>query len=199
VAEARLHMPQPRRRVPPLRLHVPSPLRHVPQLRLPNRVPPPPLPAWRHLALRRRIARGPDLGWLCLALLRPVSRPLLHGSRLSELTWLRRMLPPKSQPLTSPLRAAGRRTPLLAGAGRTVCPRPQNRMRLRLCPTFLARRESESTPLRLHLRREDAFEATNRPKGKPLANRSPARVEWARSGKLQLPRVATEIEMQIGR
>jgi hypothetical protein len=80
-----------------------------------------------------------------------------------------------------------------------VCPRPQNRLRLRLCPTFPARRESESTPLHLHPRRKDAFEATNRPKGKPLANRSLVRVESARSGKLPLPPGATEIEMQIGR
>lgn len=179
---------------------MPPPRRRVPQLRLPNRVPPPPLPAWRHLALRRRIALGPDPGWLCLTLLRHVSRPLLHGSRLSELTWLRRVLPPKSQPLTSPLRAAGRRTPLLAGAGRTVCPLSQNPMRLRRCPTFLARRnEPESAPLHLHPLRQDAFEATNRPKGKPLANRSLVRVESARSGKPPLPWGAIEIEMQIGR
>lgn len=191
MAEARLHMPPPRRRVPPLRLHMPSPLRRVPQLQLPSRVPPPPLTAWRHLALRRRIARALDPGWLCLTL-HHVSRHPLHGSRLSELTWYRRMLPPKSQPLTSP---AGRSTPLLAGAGR-----PQNPMQLRRCPTFLARRiEPESTPLHLHPRREDASEATNRPKGEPLANRSLARVESARSGKLPLPRGATEIEMQIGR
>ena len=80
-------------------------------VRLPNRAPPPPLPAWRHLALRRRIIRGPDRARPCLAPPRPVSRPLLQGSRLASSRGSA-ACGPQVEPLTSPLRAAGRRTPL---------------------------------------------------------------------------------------
>jgi hypothetical protein len=139
----------------------------MPQLRL---------PVWRHLALRRRMARVPGLGWPRLTLLRHVSCRLLLASHLHGLTSLHHMLPPKLQPLTS----------------------------LRRHPVRLAQwNERGSTPFHLHPRREDASAATNRLTGKPLAIRSlarvPARVKLARSGKLQLPRVAIEIEMQIGR
>jgi hypothetical protein len=143
------------------------PRRRMPRLRL---------PVWRHLALRLRMARVPDLGWPGLTLVRHVSCHLLLASHPNGLALLHHMLPPKSQPLAS----------------------------LRRYPVRLAQwNERGSTPVHLHPRREDASAATNRPAGKPLAIRSlarvPARVKLARSGKLQLPRVATEMEMQIGR
>jgi hypothetical protein len=175
VAEPRLHMP-PRRRMP---------------LRL---------PVWRHLALRRRMALVPGLGWPRLALLRHVSRHLLHGSRLNELALRHDLLPPKSQ-----LRAACRSTPLLAGARRPVwMARPQNPTRLRRYPALLARwNERRSTPLHLQPRREDASAATNRPKGNPLASRSlvtvPPLVKLAQSPSPPSRQIASEIEMQIGR
>ena len=55
----------------------------MPPLGLPSRMPPLRLPVWRHLALRRRMARGPGPGWPRLTVLRHVSRHLLHGSRLN--------------------------------------------------------------------------------------------------------------------
>ncbi len=179
----------PRRRMPPLRL-----TSRAPQLRL---------PIARHLALWRRMPRAPGPGWPRLTPLRHVSRHLLHDSR-NELTSLHRMLPPRSQLQTSPLRAACRSTPLLAGAQRPVrVARPQNPTRLRRYPALLARwNERGSTPLHLQLRREDASAATNRPKGNPLATRSLApvrpRVKLVQSPSPPSPQIATEIEMQIG-
>jgi hypothetical protein len=134
------------------------------------------LPIWRHHVLRRRVPRLPGLGWPRLTLLRHASCHLLFANHLNGLTSQHPMLPPTSQPLTW----------------------------LRRYPVRLARlNERGNTSLHLHPRREDASAATNRPTGKPLAIRSlaraPARVKLPRSAKLQLPRVVTEIETQIGR
>jgi hypothetical protein len=183
VAEARGHIPL-RRRMPPLPLTSRAPPR---------------LPKARHLALRRRMGRGPGPGWPRLTLLRHVSRHLLHDSR-NALMSPHRMLPPR---LASPLRAACRSTPLLAGARRPVA-RPQNQSRLRRYPALLARRnERGSTPLHLHLLRKDDSAATSRLKGNPLATRSlimvAPRVKLAQSPSPLSPQIATEIEMQIGR
>jgi hypothetical protein len=169
VAAARLHMP-PRRRMLRLRLPV---WRH---LALRRRMPWLPLPVWRHLVLRHRMARVPGLGWPRLTLLRHVSCHLLLASHPNGLASLHHMRPPKSQPLAS-----------------------LRRSRVRLAQW----NERGRTPLHLHPRREEASAATNRPAGKPLAIRSlarvPGRVKLARSGKFRFPRVATEMEMQIGR
>ena len=122
-----------------------------------------------------------------------------------ELTSPHRMLPPSSQLQMSPLRAAGRSTPLPAGARRPVwVARPQNPTRLRRYPALLAQRnERGSTPLHLQLLREDASVAINRLKGNPLATRSLVtvlpRVQLAQSPSPLSPRIATEIEMQIAR
>ena len=178
----------PRRRMPPLRL-----TSRAPQLRL---------PIARHLALRRRMARAPGPGWPRLTPLRHVSRHLLHDSR-NELTSPHRMLPPRSQLQTSPLRAACRSTPLLAGAQRPVrVARPQNPTRLRRNPALLARWNEREARRCTFSSAGDASAATNRPKGNPLATRSLApvrpRVKLVQSPSPPSPQIATEIEMQIG-
>ena len=122
-----------------------------------------------------------------------------------ELTSPHRMLPPSSRLQTWPLRAAGRSTPLLAGARRPVwVARSQNPTRLRRYPALLAQwNERGSMPLHLQLLREDASVAINGLKGNPLGTRSLVtvlpRVKLAQSPSPLSPRMATEIEMQIAR
>ena len=181
VAEARVHIPL-RRRMSPLPLT--------------SRVPPR-LPIAADLALRRRMARDPGPGGSHLTLWRHhVSRHLLHNGR-RELTSSHRMLPPRSQLQTSPLRAVERSTPLPAGARRRVwVARPQSLLGLRRHP-FRRGSEPGSMPLHLQIHREGEFGAINGLKGSHLVTVLPL-LKSVQSPSHLLPR-ATEIEMQIAR